>query len=306
MTTSSIGGRKTNSTAIQILQRVFSFPGMLASMLILLAVLTVRSRFDDPDMWWHLKTGEIVWTTHTIPVADLFSYTTNHQASVPQEWLAQAAIYGAYKWGGFSGLMLLLCLLTAALLVCGYGLCWLYSGNAKVALVGAMTIWFFATVGLTVRPQMIGYILLIAELTLIHLGRTRNPRWFFGLPVLFAVWINCHASFMLGIVLAGVFLFSSFFSFHAGLLVSRRWDSHCRKMFVLAIILVLAALFLNPAGTRMVLYPVNVMLHLPLNLSSVGEWKAPTLNDPRGAALLGVVVCCLLLPVVPSDRVVLG
>ena len=69
---------------------------MLAGLLGVLAVLTVRSRFDDPDMWWHLKTGEIVWKTHTIPVADVFSYTTAHHALVPHEWLSQLLIYGAY------------------------------------------------------------------------------------------------------------------------------------------------------------------------------------------------------------------
>ena len=267
---------------------------MLASLLAVLAVLTLRSRFDDPDMWWHLKTGEIIWTTHTIPAADLFSYTTNHQALIPQEWLAQVTIYGAYKWGGFSGLMFWLCFLTAALLIAGYGLCWLYSGNAKVAFVGAMTIWFFSTVGLSIRPQMIGYLFLIVELLLIHLGRARNPRWFFWLPILFAAWINCHGSFMLGIVLAGVFLFSSFFSFHAGLLVSQRWDPHCRGMFMLALILSLAALFLNPIGIKQILYPFDTMLNMPILFGNVEEWMPLQLSDARGVALLAVLLCSFL------------
>src|ERR1700756_3226458 len=194
-----------------ILRRVFSFPAMLASFLAALAVLTVRSRFDDPDMWWHLKTGEIIWTPHTIPITDIFSYTPNHHAVVPHEWLAQVLIYGAYRFGNYSGLMLWLCFFTAALFIAGYALCSLYSGNAKVSFLGAMTIWFFATIGLAVRPQMIGYLLLVFELLLIHLGRTRSPRWFFCLPPLFAVWVNCHGSFFLGVILGGVFFFSSFF-----------------------------------------------------------------------------------------------
>jgi hypothetical protein len=59
-------------TDVRFLPRVFSFPVMLAGLLVVLAVFTVRSRFDDPDMWWHLKAGEIIWTTHTIPTTDLF------------------------------------------------------------------------------------------------------------------------------------------------------------------------------------------------------------------------------------------
>ena len=88
---------RTESTAnVPVLRRIFSFPVMLAGLLAMLAVLTVRQRFNDPDMWWHLKTGEVIWTTHTIPTTDLFSYTTNHHGWIPHEWLSQVLIYGAY------------------------------------------------------------------------------------------------------------------------------------------------------------------------------------------------------------------
>jgi hypothetical protein len=132
-----------------------------------LTVLTVRGRFDDPDLWWQLKMGQTIWTTHTIPTHDLFSYTAYGQALVPQEWIAQLSIFSAYRLGGFSGLMLWFCVLASALVVAGYVLCWVYSGNAKVAFVGAMIIWFFGTIGFEIRPQMFSYLLLVAELLLI-------------------------------------------------------------------------------------------------------------------------------------------
>src|ERR1700692_1031793 len=251
-TTSLVVDSKAHPARIRVLQRISSFPVMLSGLLVVLAVLPVRSRFDDPDMWWHLKMGEVIWTTHAIPVTDLFSYTTNHHAWTPHEWLSQVLIYGAYRLGGYSGLMLGLCVFTATLLIGGYALCSLYSRNAKVGFLGAMIIWFFATVGVAVRPQMIGYLLLIIELLLVELGRTRNPRWFFGLPPLFAVWINCHGSFSLGLVLAGAFLFSSFFNFRIGSLVSPRWDPHRRRTLALALILSTAALLLNPVGVKQI------------------------------------------------------
>ena len=62
------------------------FPLMLVSLLAMLSALTVRSRFNDLDMWWQLKTGEFIWTTHSIPTSDIFFYTANHQTWVPHEW----------------------------------------------------------------------------------------------------------------------------------------------------------------------------------------------------------------------------
>jgi hypothetical protein len=275
---------------------------MIAGLLVVLAFLTVRARFNDPDMWWHLKMGEIVWTTHTIPTTDIFSFTTHHHAWIPHEWLSQVVIFLAYKWGGYSGLMLWLCLFAAAIFIAGYLLCTLYSGNAKVSFLGALVVFVFATVGLSIRPQLIGYLLLIFELILIHLGRTGNARWFWCLPLLFAIWINCHGSFFLGIILAGIFLFSSFFHFRMGLLVSERWHPRSRKIFLYALILSAAALFLNPVGVRQVVLPVDFLLHQHVNLDNVQEWQPLQLNGQRGIVFLVVLACIFLLVIMRKSE----
>ena len=279
----------------QVLRRLFSFPAMLASVLLVLAVLTARSRFDDPDLWWNLKTGEVIWKTHTIPVYDLFSYTTNHHAWIPHEWLAQVVIYAAYDWRGYSGLMFLLCLLTSILLLAGYALCSVYSGNAKVGFIGALIIWLFSTVGLAIRAQMIGYIFLIVELLLIQLGRTRNPRWFFWLPVLFAVWVNCHASFILGLIVGAVYWGTSQLTFRSGSLVSPRWFPQRRRNLGYALILSLAALFLNPVGIKQILYPLETLLNMPLLIGNVAEYAPLRMSEPRGIALMALLLASFLL-----------
>jgi hypothetical protein len=271
---------------------------MLAGALVPFSVLNARSRLSDPDVWWHLKMGEVIWKTHAIPTTDLFSYTARNQAIVPQEWLAEVSIYASYLWGGYTGLMFWLCFFTAALLCSGYLLCSLYSGNPKVAFLGAMIVWFFGGIALTIRPQLIAYVLLILELVLIHLGRTRNPRWFLILPPVFVVWINCHGSFILGIAVAGIFLFSSFFSFEMGSLVAQRWEPRSRKMLLLAMVVTLPALFLNPSGVRQILYPFDTLINMHLLMADVQEWAPLEMNTPSGLALLAILLCCLLLPVI--------
>jgi hypothetical protein len=292
------GERTVSASRISLIHRVCSFPVALGCLLIVLSVLTVKSRFDDPDMWWHLKTGQIIWTTHAIPTTDIFSYTTHHHAYIPHEWLSQLLIYGAYKLGGYTGLMVCFCFFTSALLIAGYILCSLYTENPKIGFLGALTIWLFATAGFSIRPHMIGYLLLVVELLLIYLGRNRNPRWFFGLPPLFAVWVNCHGSFFLGLLVAGIFLITSFSSFQTGSLVSPRWSSGVRKTFRLSLVLSVLALFCNPIGITQILYPVNTLLHQPLGLSQVEEWQPLQLTDERGFALLGVLACIALVVIV--------
>ncbi len=277
---------------------MLSFPVALGCLLIVLATATLQSRFVDPDMWWHMKTGQIITTSHSIPRTDIFSYTTHHQAYVPHEWLAQVFIFDAYKLGGYPGLMLWLCCLTSVLFIAGYILCSLYAGNPKIGFLGAFAIWVFATVGLAIRPQMIGYLLLTVELLLIQLGRTRDRRWFFALPPLFATWVNCHGSFFLGLLVAGAYLLSSFTSFRAGLLVSSGWAPEVRKTFALMLGLSVVALLCNPVGFNQILYPLNTLFHQPIGLSQVEEWQPLQVTDARGVALLGVLACIALVVIV--------
>src|SRR4051812_22887859 len=92
---------------------IFSFPAVMGALLVVLMAFTVRSRFSDPDLWWHLKTGEIIWNTHSIPRVDLFSFTANGHPWVAQEWLSEVTIYGAWKFGGNAGLMVWFCALSS-------------------------------------------------------------------------------------------------------------------------------------------------------------------------------------------------
>lgn len=277
-----------------ILQRVFSFPVAISGLLSVLAVLTMRSRFDDPDMWWHLKTGQIIWFSHAIPTTDLFSYTTNHHAYVPHEWLAQLFIFAAYRLGGYSGLMLWLCVLASGILIAGYALCSLYSGNAKVAFLAAFAIWLCGTSGFAIRPQVVGYFLLILELVFLQLGRTCNPRWFFALPPLFALWVNCHGSFFLGLVVAFLLVFSSFFRFQIGSLEAPLWEPRRRRLLIAALLLSIVALFLNPDGLKVIEYPLSMLFGQSTATGNITEWLPLQLSSIRGLALMAIVAVILL------------
>lgn len=202
-------------------------------------------------------------------------------------------------------MMILLCAMTALLLISSYILCSLYSGNLKTAFLGALTVWAFSTIGLAVRPQMIGYIFLVIELLLMTLGHTRDRRWLYGLPLLFAVWVNCHASFALGLGIFGIVSISTLFSFQIGLLGTLYWKHKQRQSLIIAFLFSSVAVFLNPDGIQQVLYPLKAMLALPLNLSLIQEWQPLQMNHERGIALLAILACTLLTPILYSSTIFL-
>jgi hypothetical protein len=259
-----------------------------------LTVCTLRSRFGDPDTWWHLRTGQFIWQTRSVPSVDPFSFTAAGKPWVAQEWLAQLSLYAAWSAGGYQGLQIWSCVLAAAMLLGGYFLCWRRCRDPLTAFLGAMGIWFFSTIGLVARPHLAGYLLLIATMLVMEAGRTADSRWYFALPPLFALWINLHSSFILGIAVVLIGLIGCCFDFRAGLLECHRAPLIVRRRLMLSLLLSIIALLVNPVGPRLVWYPIDVMLHQHLNLGFTTEWQPMAFSDARAWALPAVAGLILL------------
>src|SRR5215475_1111239 len=55
----------------------------------------------DPDLWWHLRTGELIVQSHDVPHTDPFSFTRQVQPWINHEWLSDVLIYGVYRIAGW-------------------------------------------------------------------------------------------------------------------------------------------------------------------------------------------------------------
>ena len=289
---------KPSVTALARLARtVFSFRAMLALGLALVTVCTVSNRFNDPDLWWHLKAGEIVWNTHSVPNQDLFSFTAYGQPSTEHEWLGQLSIYATYKLGGYTGLMMWLAILGSLLFVLVFILCYRFSGNALVAFMGGLCAWFFGTVGLAIRPLLLGHICLVMELILLDLA-ARNRRWLWLLPPLFAVWVNCHGSFFFGLGVLFVYCVCSRIGGRWGLVVAEPSDRKTRTALAAVFGACVIALCLNPVGVQVLVYPLKVLGQQSTSMNAIDEWLPPDLRSSRGMALIAAMIAVFLLPLV--------
>src|SRR5262249_16768185 len=49
---------------------------LILALSVLLMIAWLSRSTADADLWWHLKTGEFVWSQHKLPVPDPFGWTT--------------------------------------------------------------------------------------------------------------------------------------------------------------------------------------------------------------------------------------
>src|SRR5574337_51520 len=110
------------------------------------------------DFWWHLKTGEIIVTTRSIPTADLFSFTCAGRPFILQNWLVELIYYGTYRTGGLPLLVALNTALLVGALVPVYHLCCEAAGRGRMAVV----VTFLAVMSLlsfsTPRSQVFSFV----------------------------------------------------------------------------------------------------------------------------------------------------
>src|ERR1051326_3048110 len=99
----------------------------------MITVLSLTVRFDNPDLWLHLRIGKEIWTTRSIPSTDIFSFSAAGRPWTAHEWLWEFIMYAAYQAGGYVGVMLWVSVFASLIFLLVYALCMVLTGNALVS-----------------------------------------------------------------------------------------------------------------------------------------------------------------------------
>jgi hypothetical protein len=253
------------------------------ALLILAGVLlwgSYATEIADTDFWWHLKTGQYIAETRSLPAPDPFSYTTHlgapsyegeeqvRQFNLTHEWLAQWLWYVVYQAGGFPLLVLWKgALLAAFCAVGGYLAAW-RSGNFFVGLAAAFAGMPVVKLFAADRPPLLTF-LLVAVFVLV-LEKYFAGGWDRGVWLLIplqCVWANLHGGFFLGWVVLGAYVAGS-------------WNlpAERRKRLWIAAGASLAASALNPNGLNV--FAVLTNYRTSYLTATLIEWKRPPLWGP--------------------------
>src|ERR1700692_4618991 len=68
----------------------------------------------DPDFWWHLRTGQYIIETRSIPHTDIFSTIRFGSEWVAHECLAGAFMSSVFRALGYGGLIVIFSILITA------------------------------------------------------------------------------------------------------------------------------------------------------------------------------------------------
>ncbi|MCH8025814.1 MAG: hypothetical protein IH866_03375 [Chloroflexi bacterium] len=266
----------------------FSLPpldgiGLLTCVLYLLFFGFGFASFTDPDYWWHLRTGEQIVETFSIPRHDVFSFTATGASLLNHQWLSEVTIYLSVSWFGYAATLGFFIAVTLASFALMQRLL-LRLGTPRAIALGLIALAMLISAPFwTVRPQLLSWFLLAVFVNTL-VGRTKTP-WL--LVPLLALWANVHLGYILGLGVVSLWLLS-----HVWLRFSGERSINLRGM-ALFVAACFGASLLNPNGATPL---VELIDYLPFTSDAVAvqgitELEAPNFGQPIHLPLLaGILV----------------
>ncbi len=237
------------------------------------APLTLR----DPDVLWHIRSGQLILQTRSFPVVDAWSYTETGKPWLAKEWLSQviyALTFRAAGWNGVAGV-------ASAAIALAFGLlAWFSMQRYPKWLVYALlaSAFVLASSHILTRPHVLCYPLLVVWFA--GLSRAsdegRAPTLWL-LPVML-LWVNMHGGFTLGLVYA------------VGFAVCTVWEAQGdRRALALGwarfVGIALLCALANPYGYEAPLITIK-LFGFGQNLATIVEWMAPDFARDKGVLVI--------------------
>ncbi len=177
--------------------------------------ITTNFSLNDPDIWWHLKTGEFIAHSHQIPSTDPFNYTSPHPLSPEQEWglranwLSDLIFYDASALGGLMGVGFL----RGILIVLPMFIIYLWLTERKVRPWVALSVTALASLMLATqlfyafeRPQGISFLFSLLAILILEELKKGKKAYIAALAILMILWANIHGGFIVGNVIIMLYI----------------------------------------------------------------------------------------------------
>ncbi|MBV8673334.1 MAG: hypothetical protein JOZ33_07870, partial [Acidobacteriaceae bacterium] len=225
---------------------------------------------SDPDLGWHLRTGEWILQHHAVPRVDFFSRFGAGKPWQAYSWLFEVVLFRLVQWFHLDGVMVYMGVMLTAIAVALYRLVSRLQPDFTRSTILTMAGLAVLSRLYTPRPWLFTILFFIVEIDiLMQARRTGDSRKLWWLPPLFVIWANIHIQFINGLLVLFVAACEP--------LLARWWKPFTSRLSMRSLWFALAACILaacaNPYGAG--IYKVaHDLASQPGVLNTVSEMHA--------------------------------
>jgi len=271
-----------------------SGPSLFLPLSVALAILAGYFQICDNDVWWHIRTGDIILDSARIPRTDPFSHLAEGHYWITHSWASDVAIGLASRAGGLRGVVLGKCAIAAGLAALLWTLARRAGASPPAAFAAIALVLATARFRLFERPHLATFLFLPLLLAILARIAARPEERFrradLAVPLLLLAWVNFHGGFLLGLMVFPVFL--AIAAVRGARARAGVWSPSARRLALL-FALSAAATLVNPNGMQAHLYPA--INERALAVVRNGEWFPPQPHQFPLFFVLAALVAALAL-----------
>jgi len=240
----------------------------------------------DPDIGWHIRTGEQILATHALPRTDPFSSTMQGQPWFAWEWLYDVALGILHRAAGLNGIVFLCAALVATIFVILLSQLLKRGTSLFLAVVLMLLAEIAARIHLYARPHIVSWLFSLLWFValdtwerwdVLHKKVPRWLPWFF--PLSMVLWVNLHGGWLFGMALLGIYTVAAWVESvrerdpFAAIRIQHRF-----RAMVLLWLGSAAATFANPYGWRLHSHIYHYLGDKFL-MDRIDEFRSPDFHD---------------------------
>lgn len=253
----------------------------------------------DAGIGWHIRTGQLILATHTIPRVDVFSATMRAKTWFAWEWFYDLVVGWLERGAGLNGVVWFTAAVIATVFAWTFRLLMRLAEDVLVALplvllaASASMIHFFA------RPHVVSWLFVLLWFWVLDSFECHGGQLVWVLPPLMAVWVNVHGGFLIGFVLVAIYWISAAWQWFT--LGENRLDNFLTRLragqraVTLGSIglLSLAATLVNPYGWRLHVHVYQYLSNRFL-MDHIDEFQSPNFHGVAERCFAGLLLVTLV------------
>jgi len=252
--------------------------------------------FRDSDSGWHIRTGEMILRSGSLPHSDPFSFTRAGQPWFAWEWLSDVLMGAVHQTAGLSGIAMLYGLAIAAGVWLWFRLNWDVEGNFLLACALASPMLSTCNIHWLARPHVFSWIFFLAAVRYCEAAvKPSSPGQLAGVAGFTALWTNMHASFFFAPLIPLIWALGTWLR---GLLWESESETGPVREYLKIASVAAAATLVNPYGWQLHLHVARYLLDRDL-LDRIGEFEsfnfhadgALPITLALAIAMAGAVLC---------------
>jgi hypothetical protein len=265
--------------------------GLVVALVALASAYPLRIKADD--IWWHLKAGQYILSTLTLPDLNIFSFTAPQHEWLPHEWLSEVIFFLVHDHLGTMGLIALGVFLNTLACALVYRLTSRYTASPLAAALITLMAALMMMGNFSLRPYLFGNLCFIGVLHLMEepaAGGRLRPALVF---MVFTAWANLHGSFILGLSLIVLYMAASIVS---ALRSPQRSLAPLRHLARDLLVGVVACMF-TPHHVYGFIFPFTYLKNAFSGqlsfLTNISEWQPAGFETPLGRMITFYVLFTL-------------